>query len=102
MPLRITTIDGKRTVVCEPILPAIGVLPPQKWRPSRHAALLQTALLRAADRAIDNAAGGAARRSTDRAGDNAPVKAARAAGSNATGSARGYWGTDTVSATARG
>jgi hypothetical protein len=47
MPLRITTVDGKRTVVCEPIPPAIGVLPPQKWRPSAHATMLQSALLRA-------------------------------------------------------
>jgi hypothetical protein len=46
MPLRITTIDGKRTVVCEPIPPAIGVLPRQKWLPSAHAAMLQSALLR--------------------------------------------------------
>lgn len=45
MPLRITTIDGKRTVVCEPNPPAIGVLPPQKWRPSQHASILQMALL---------------------------------------------------------
>jgi hypothetical protein len=46
MPLRITTIDGKRTVVCEPIPPAIGVLPRQKWYPTPHAAILQSALLR--------------------------------------------------------
>jgi hypothetical protein len=56
MPLRITTVEGRRTVVCEPVLPAIGVLPPQKWRPSHHAALLQAALLRAASQAVRQSA----------------------------------------------
>jgi hypothetical protein len=46
MPLRIKTVEGRRTVVCEPKPPVFGVLPAQRWRPTKHASLLQQVLLR--------------------------------------------------------
>jgi hypothetical protein len=82
MPLRITTVDGKRTVVCEPIPPAIGVLPPQKWRPSAHATMLQSALLRARStaRSAGSGAGGGAVAGTHNRPFGRPIASIRGIG----------------------